>query len=322
MSFSDPRIFVTRPVPASALRALEALGHVVVSPQDAPISRVALLAGVAEANALVSMLTDRIDAEVLAAAPRLKVVANYAVGTNNLDLPALTQRGVVACNTPGVLTAATAELAMAMILDLLRGVSSGDRLMRREGFPGWGPLYRLGRGLAGKRLGLVGFGRIGQELGRLARAFGMELAYTQRRPLDPGSEARLEALYLPLEELLAVSDVVSLHCPLTPETRHLLDARRLAFIRPSAYLVNTARGEVVDEAALALALQAGRLAGAALDVYEREPAVDPRLLALDSTLLLPHLGSSTWETREAMGALVAQNLAAVLAGKPAHTPVN
>lgn len=313
---SVPRIFVTRPIPAAGLAGLQGLGSVVVSPQDAPIPRDQMLAGVAEADALVCMLTDRIDAEVLAAAPRLKVVANFAVGTNNLDLPALATRGVAVGNTPGVLAEATAELAIGMLIDVMRGISSGDRLLRREGFPGWGPLYRLGQGLAGKRLGIVGLGQIGQATARLARAFGMSIVYHQRRRADAVVEASLEARYLSLDELLAASDAVSLHCPLNEQSRGLIGAQALKGFKPGAVLINTARGEVVDEAALVQALKQGSLAAAALDVFEREPQIHPELKTLDNVLLVPHLGSATVSTRDAMAGLVVQNVAAGLAGKP------
>lgn len=318
---STPHIFVTRPIPAAGLDGLRRLGTVVVAPQDAPIGRAELLAGVAQADALVCMLTDRIDAEVLAAAPRLKVVANFAVGTNNLDLAALAARGVAVGNTPGVLAEATAELALGLLIDVWRGISSGDRLLRREGFPGWGPLYRLGTGLAGKQMGIVGLGQIGQATARLARAFGMSIAYHQRRRAAAEVEAALGARYLSLDGLLAGSDALSLHCPLNDQSRGLIGTQALARMKPGAVLINTARGEVVDEAALVLALRSGHLGGAGLDVFEREPAIHAGLLALESVVLVPHLGSATRETRDAMAALVVANILAGLAGKPLPNPV-
>ena len=310
-----PLIFVTRAIPEAGLAVLRAAGELRVGAQDGPIGRTALLKGVGDCEALVTMLTDRVDQELLVAAPRLKVVANFAAGVNNLDQDALRARGVIATNTPGVLGPATAEMAMALLLDVARGLSAGDRAVRRRDFPGWGPLYRMGRGLSGRRLGLVGFGSIGREMGRLARAFGMETVYFQRRRLPEAEESALQARWLPLEELLRTSDVVSLHCPLTPETRGLISAQALAGMKPGSLLINTARGEVVDEAALARALKDGPLAGAGLDVYEREPEVHPDLLGLENVVLAPHLGSATAEAREAMALLAAGNVVQALAGK-------
>ncbi len=316
MPASSPLIFVTRPIPADALDGLRRLGRVQVSPQDAPIPRAELLAGVAQADALVCMLTDRIDAEVLAVAPQLKVVANFAVGTNNLDLAALGARGIAVGNTPGVLAEATAELAIGLLIDVMRGISSGDRLLRREGFPGWGPLYRLGAGLQGKQLGIVGLGQIGQATARLARAFGMRIVYHQRRRAAAEVETALEASYSSLNALLSGSDAVSLHCPLNEQSRGLIGAQALARFKPGAVLINTARGEVVDEGALVQALRQGSLGGAGLDVFEREPELHAGLADLDNVVLVPHLGSATVETRAAMGRLVVANVAAGLNGAP------
>jgi glyoxylate reductase len=318
---SKPVIFVTRAIPQVGLDALAHLGDLRVASQDAPIDRAALEAGIADATALVSMLTDPIDAALLERAPHLKVVANFAAGTNNIDLEACRQRGIIVTNTPDVLAQATAELALGLILDLCRGLTVGDQVLRAGGFPGWGPLYRLGRGLQGQTLGLVGFGSIGQELAKMVQVLGVRVLYYQRHRLSPEREAALAACYCPLDELLSQSDIVSLHCPLTPETRHLLNAERLSRMKPGSILINTARGPVVDEAALVLALRQGPLAGAGLDVYEHEPQVHPGLLELSNVLLLPHLGSATVQAREAMADLVVQNVAAVLAGKVPPTTV-
>jgi glyoxylate reductase len=247
------------------------------------------------------MLTDRVDDELLdAAGPQLRVVANYAVGIDNVDLDACRRRGVVVANTPDVLTEATAELTIALVLALLRRVAEGDRWIRRGERWIWAPNLLLGRSLAGLTLGLVGYGRIAQAVERLARAHGLETMHSSRRS------------GLPLAELLATADVVSLHLPLTAETRHLIDATALERMKPTAVLVNTSRGPIVDEAALVDALRAGRLAGAALDVFEHEPEVHPGLLALENVVLVPHLGSATHETREAMGMLCVEALRAVL----------
>lgn len=266
-----------------------------------PPSREELLVRSAGCDGLMTMLTDRIDDELLdAAGPQLCVVANFAVGFDNVDVPACTRRGVVVSNTPDVLTVATAELTIALMLALLRRVAEGDRLVRRREEWIWAPNMLLGHGLASRTLGLVGFGRIGQEVARLAQAHGMEVISTSR------------AGALPLDELLRAADVVSLHVPLSDETRHLIDERALRLMKPTAVLVNTSRGPIVDEAALARALSEKRIAGAALDVFEREPEVTEELLGLENVVLTPHLGSATLGTREAMGMLCVEALRAVL----------
>jgi glyoxylate reductase len=306
-----PNVFITQAIPSKPLARLSKFAEIVISPQDGPVSREALEKGVAEARGLVSMLTDRIDAALLDKAPQLKIVANYAVGTNNIDLAACRARGIAVTNTPDVLTEATADLAMGLILDVARGITSGDKAMRRGEFKAWGPLYRLGTEVSGKTLGLVGFGRIGQALATRARAFRMRVLYTQRRVL----EGHPEASYLGLEELLRLSNFVSLHCPLTEATRHLIGARELGWFKPGAILINTARGPVVDEAALVQALREGKLAGAGLDVFEREPDFEPELATMDQVVMPPHLGSATRETRDAMAELVVDNLIAVFKGE-------
>jgi lactate dehydrogenase-like 2-hydroxyacid dehydrogenase len=256
---------------------------------------------VAGADGLVTVPTDTVDGALLdAAGPQLRIVAQHAVGFDNVDLEAATARGVVVTNTPGVLTAATAEFTLALLLALVRRVAEGDRLVRAREPWSWEPTAMLGTGLAGKTLGLVGRGRIGDEVARLAGALGMRVIHSSR------------SSGLRLEQLLDEADVVSLHVPLTDETRHLIDAAALARMRPDGVLVNTSRGPVVDEAALADALEAGSIAGAALDVYEREPAVEPRLLALPNVVLTPHVASATVEAREAMGMLCVEALRAVL----------
>lgn len=281
------------------------------------IPREELLARVAGKQALVCLLTDTIDAAVLdAAGPSLKVVANVAVGYNNVDLASCRARGVVATNTPDVLTNACADFTWALILAVTRRLGEGERVVRAGRWAGWGLDYMLGMELRGKQLGIVGMGRIGRAVAAKAPAFGMRVAYTARRPVDVA-----DAEHVPLDRLLAASDIVSLHCPMTDETRHLIDQKALLRMKRSAYLINTARGPVVDEAALAWALREGRMAGAALDVYEREPIVHPDLLPLENVLLIPHLASATTETRTAMADLAVSNALAVLAGRPALTPL-
>ena len=300
------RVFVTQAIEETAVGRLRQAGlHVTVRSGPAPISRQELLAH--GADVLVPMPTDPIDGEVLDAGP-VKLVASHAVGTDHLDLEACAARGIPVTNTPGVLTDATADLALALLLAVTRGLIPGDRLVRAGDFHGWHPLMLRGLELRGARLGIVGWGRIGQATAERAAAFGMEVVHSSRRS------------GLSLDELLGTSDVVSLHCPLTPATHHLLDAAALARMKPGAYLVNTARGPVVDEAALVDALQ-DHLGGAGLDVFEREPAVHPGLLALPNVVLLPHLGSATHRARRLMAATVADNVLAWVSGEPLKTPV-
>ena len=243
------------------------------------------------------------------------------MGYDNVDVPACARRGVVVTNTPGVLTEATADLAFALILMATRRLGEGERLIRAQTPWSWSMFFMLGTGIQGKTLGIVGLGKIGQATARRARAFGMEIAYSGRRRAAAEVEAELEARFLSLEELLGSADVVSLHCPLSAETHHLIDAAALARMKPTAFLVNTTRGPVVDEAALAAALRSGAIAGAGLDVFEREPEVHPDLLGLENVVLIPHLGSATVETRTAMGVLAARNVVAVLGGDAPLTPV-
>jgi glyoxylate reductase len=296
-----PRVFATRRFPERVRAELEGSFELDLHDSEWPPSREELLARSAGCEGLMTMLTDRIDDELLeAAGSQLRVVANYAVGYDNVDLAACTRRGVIVSNTPDVLTDAVAEHTLALILALVRRVAEGDRLVRRGEAWIWGPNMMLGHGLAGKRLGLVGHGRIAQAVERLASAFGLEVAYSTR------------GRGLPLEELFGTADIVSLHLPLSEETRHLIDARALGLMKSSAFVVNTSRGPIVDEPALANALERGEIAGAALDVFEHEPEVEQRLLALENVVLTPHLGSATQETREAMGMLCVEALRAVL----------
>ncbi|KLU09391.1 D-glycerate dehydrogenase [Kocuria sp. SM24M-10] len=316
------RVVVTGRVPDAAVEKLRAEHEVDAWPGPQSIDREELLRRVAGADAVVSLLTERVDAELLdAAGPQLKVVANVAVGYDNIDVPACSERGVVATNTPGVLTEATADIALGLVLMATRRLGEGERLIRSGQEWKWGMFFLLGSSLQGKTLGVVGMGGIGQATARRAKAFGMEIVYQSRSEIDPGVAAELGARRVELDELLAVSDVVSLHCPYGPATRHLIGAEQLAAMKDTAYLVNTARGPIVDEAALASALREGRIAGAGLDVYEHEPQVQPELLELDNVVLVPHLGSATVETRTAMAVLAADNVLAVLGGERPPTPI-
>jgi lactate dehydrogenase-like 2-hydroxyacid dehydrogenase len=316
------RIVVTRRIPGPAIELLQEAGNVWVSPHDRPLATDELHAAVAGANGVVTLLHDRVDDAFLdAAGSGLCIVANAAVGYDNVDVPACARRGVVVSNTPGVLTEATADIAFALILMATRRLGEGERLIRARTPWSWSMFFMLGSGIQGKTLGIVGLGKIGLATARRARAFGMEIAYAGRRRAPADVETEAAARFLPLKELLAQADVVSLHCPLSAETRHLIDAEALGRMKPSAFLVNTTRGPVVDEAALAGALRSGTIAGAGLDVFEREPEVHEALLDLENVVLIPHLGSATVETRTAMGVLAARNVVAVLGGGTAVTPV-
>ncbi|GER02150.1 D-glycerate dehydrogenase [Iodidimonas gelatinilytica] len=274
------------------------------------MSAAQLIEAVGEADVLVPTVTDKIDAAILAhAGPQLKLIANFGNGVDHIDLASARQRGITVTNTPGVLTEDTADMTMALILAVPRRLVEGVRLLESGEWEGWSPTGLLGRRLWGKRLGIIGMGRIGQAVARRARAFGMQIHYHNRRRLPQQVEQDLEATWWEsLDQMLARADVISIHCPHTPATFHLLSARRLKQLRPHAYVVNTARGEVVDENALLRMLEAGELAGAGLDVYEHEPAVNPKLLALNTVVALPHMGSATHEARVDMGEKVLINI--------------
>jgi glyoxylate reductase len=312
------RIVVTRTIPEPALERLREAGEVEVSDADRALEPDELHALVAGAEGVVTMLHDRVDGAFLdAAGPQLRVVANVAVGYDNIDVDAARERGVLVANTPGVLTDATADLAIALLLAVTRRLGEGERLIRSDTGWAWAIDFMLGTSLQGKTLGIVGYGAIGRATAARARAFGMAIAYHQRHEAEDAGDAT----FMALDDLLATSDAISLHCPLTPQTRHLIDGDALRRMQASAYLVNTARGPIVDEAALVDALADGVIAGAALDVFEEEPAVHPGLIGLDNVVLVPHLGSATVETRTAMADLAARNVVAVLGGEPPLTPV-
>lgn len=315
-------VLVTRKLPSSVLDKIRAVARVDVYAGDTAIPPDELRARVAGADALICLLTDTIDRSVIDAAPSLKVIANVAVGYNNIDIAHARSRGIAVTNTPDVLTESVADFTWALLLAITRRLSEGERLVRRGEWKGWALDLMLGTELRGKQLGLVGLGRIGRAVAARAPAFGMRVAYTSRREIaGAGMNSGLDAEPMSLDRLLTTSDVVSLHVPLTPETRHLIDRRALARMKRSAYLINTARGPVVDEEALAWALQQHLIAGAALDVYEHEPVIHPGLLGLENALLVPHLGSGTTETRTAMADLAVSNVLAVLDGRPPMTPV-
>ena len=317
-----PRIIVAGRIPDAGLDVLRPHGNVWGWKHDEPIGIDELYDRINGADAVLTLLTTKVDRSFLdAAGSQLKVVSNVAVGYNNIDVAECRQRGVIATNTPGVLTDATADIAMALILMVTRRLGEGERVIRSKQPWQWGMFMLLGTGLQGRRLGIVGMGAIGQALARRARAFGMTIAYTNRSAVTPEIEAELGAERLDFDELLATSDIVTVNCPYSSETHHLIGAEQFELMRSTAFLVNTARGPIVDEAALVEALRSGAIAGAGLDVYEHEPMLEPGLNELDNAVLIPHLGSATVETRAAMATLAARNTVAVLSGQPALTPV-
>ncbi len=321
---NHPKIVVTGRIPDAGLELLRSIdgSDVWAWLGDDVVPIDVRNAQLADADAAVTLLTDRVDAEFLDAAPQLRVVANVAVGYNNIDVVACHERGIIVTNTPDVLTDATADLAMGLVLMSTRRLGEGERLIRSGTGWQWGMFMMLGTGLQGRTLGIVGMGGIGRALAQRAKAFGMEIVYHNRSAADPATEARLGARLVDLDELLATSDVVSLNCPYSDATHHLIDAAALRTMRSTAHLVNTARGPIVDESALVAALQGGQIAGAALDVFENEPTVHPGLLDLDNVVLVPHLGSATVETRTAMATTAAANVVAVLAGQAPINPVD
>ncbi|MDB5079308.1 MAG: D-glycerate dehydrogenase [Chloroflexi bacterium] len=318
------KAFVSRAIPPAGLKVLEESTDldITYNTLDEGFSKSELIARTRDADGLLCLLTDTIDAEVLDQCPNLKVISNMAVGYNNIDVVEATKRGIVVTNTPGVLTEATADFTWALLLAAARRVGEGERLVRSHNWHGWGPLQLLGGAVNGKTLGLIGMGRIGQAVARRAAGFNMDIIYYNRSALEPALENELKLRRVELDELLVTSDYVSLHAPYTNQTHHIINAESLGRMKPTAYLINTSRGPLVDEAALVAALQAGQIAGAGLDVFEKEPELYPGLTELDNVVLAPHLGSATHETRGEMSRLAATNLVAVLRGQRPANPVN
>jgi glyoxylate reductase len=319
MPSKRPRVIVTRRLPDVIETRMMELFNCRLNEDDAPMSQAALVQAMQEAEVLVPTVTDRIDAAALSqAGPNLKLIASFGTGVDHIDLKTARQRGITVTNTPGVLTEDTADMTMAMLLALPRRLSEGERLVRAGQWQGWGPTSMLGHRIWGKRLGIIGMGRIGQAVARRAKGFGLSVHYHNRRRVHADIESELEATYWEsLDQMLSRMDIVSIHCPHTPATYHLLSARRLKLLPAHAYIVNTSRGEVIDENALTRELDAGEIAGAALDVFEHEPAVNPKLLKMDNVVLLPHMGSATIEGRIAMGEKVIINIKTFADG---HTP--
>ena len=316
---NKPLVIVTRRLPDAIETRMMELFNCRLNLEDRPMSQAELIAAVKEADVLVPTVTDRIDAGVLShAGPKLRLIASFGTGVDHIDLKTARQRGITVTNTPGVLTEDTADMTMALILAVSRRLSEGERLVRAGKWTGWSPTSMLGHRIWGKRLGIIGMGRIGQAVARRARGFGLSIHYHNRRRVHEAVEHELEATYWEsLDQMLARMDIISVNCPHTPATYHLLSARRLKLLRPDATIVNTSRGEVIDENALARLLAAGDLAGAGLDVFEHEPAINPKLLKLQNVVLLPHMGSATIEGRMAMGEKVLINIKTFVDG---HAP--
>ena len=314
-----PRVVVTRKLPDAIETRMMELFDVHLNLDDRPLTRTALIDALQGADVLVPTVTDHIDREILSQAGEgLKLIANYGTGVDHIDLAIARERAITVTNTPDVLTEDTADMTMALILAVPRRLSEGERVLRAGHWTGWSPTWMLGHRIHGKRLGIIGMGRIGTAVARRARGFGLSVHYHNRQPVHPDTEAELEATYWEsLDQMLARMDIISVNCPHTPGTYHLLSARRLELLQPHAYIVNTARGEVIDENALVRLLQAGDIGGAGLDVYEDEPAVNPKLLELDNVVLLPHMGSATIEGRMDMGEKVLINIKTFTDG---HTP--
>ncbi|MEH6677243.1 2-hydroxyacid dehydrogenase [Phenylobacterium sp.] len=305
-----PKVIVTRKLPDQVETRMRELFDAELNLSDEPLSRDALVDAVKRADVLAPTITDRIDADLIAqAGPQLKLIASFGAGVDHIDVPAAAARNISVTNTPGVLTEDTADMTLALIMVVARRIVEGANVVQAGGFTGWSPTWMLGRRVTGKRLGIVGMGRIGQAVARRAKAFGLQIHYHNRKPVSPRIEEELGATYWDsLDQMMARMDLVSIHCPHTPATFHLLSARRLKLLQPHAILINTARGEIVDEDALIDILAKGEIAGAGLDVFEHEPAVNPKLLKLPNVVLLPHMSSATVESRVDMGEKVIINI--------------
>jgi len=317
-----PKVYLTRLLPPAVMARLEEETQLTWHRDDHVATKAVIIAGAKDCDALLCNITDPVDAEILAACPCLKVVANFGVGFNNIDVAAATVRKIPVTNTPGVLTDPTADIAFALLLAAARRIGEGERLVRAQQWTGWNPMQLLGADVSGATLGLMGFGRIGKAMAKRARAFDMRLLYWNRTRLSPEEEQACGATYMSKEDLLKQSDYVSLHVAYTPETHHLLGAAQFAMMKPTAFVINTARGPVIDEAALVQALQSKTIAGAGLDVFEREPELHSGLYECENAILAPHLGSATIGTRTKMGMIALENLLAACSGQRPPNCVN
>jgi len=316
-------VFVTRDIPEDGLDLLraEGCGVTVRSSQEIPTTD-EIIEGIRDREALLCLLTDPVDSDVIGAGRNLKIIANYAVGYNNIDVSAATERGIIVTNTPGVLTDTTAEMAWALLMSVARRIVEADRYSRSGAFKRWESNLLLGSDVHGKTLGIIGLGRIGRAFAKRSLGFDMRVIYHNRKRVDPDVEEELGAEYVDLDTLLEESDFISIHAPLTSETRHMIGARELGLMKGTAYLINTSRGPVIDEEALADALSSGKIAGAGLDVYEEEPVINPKLLELDNVVLTPHIGSGSVETRTKMSVMAAENIIAAMRGERPPNIIN
>ncbi|MGH6967341.1 MAG: 2-hydroxyacid dehydrogenase [Phenylobacterium sp.] len=310
MAARKPKVIVTRKLPDPVETRMRELFDTELNLTDEPLTKAQLAEAVGRCDVLVPTITDKIDAKLLEkAGPKLKVIANFGAGVDHIDVAAAIAKGIAVTNTPGVLTDDTADLTMALIMAVARRIVEGANVAQQGNYHGWAPTWMMGRRITGKRLGIIGMGRIGQAVARRAKAFGLQIHYHNRKPVSPRIAEELEATYWEsLDQMLARMDIISVHSPHTPATYHLLSARRLKLMPPHAILINTARGEIIDEAALATLLHEGAIAGAGLDVFEFEPQINPKLLGLPNAVLLPHLGSATFEGRIDMGEKVIINI--------------
>jgi len=309
------RVYITRRLPETGVSLLKEKYQVEIFSENRPIDRDLLLRKIRDCDALVSLLSDKIDDGVLGSSNNLKIVANYAVGYDNIDIDSARKRKIMVTNTPGVLTNATSEIAFSLLIVLTRRIIEADRFTREGKFTGWDPMSFLGDELKGKTLGIIGLGRIGQDMSAKCKAFGMKIIYHNRKPVDQETETRLSATYTSLDYLLQASDVISIHTPLTDKTYHLMEKEAFRLMKTGGYLINASRGEVIDEKALVNALRTGEIKGAGLDVYEFEPEITRELLGMNNVVLLPHIGSATRETRNRMSEMVARNVVAALEGE-------
>jgi glyoxylate reductase len=320
---TKPRIFVTRRIPQEGLEILKRCCQVEVSDYDGVIPRSLLLEKVKDTDGLLVLLTDMIDKKVIVAAgKKLRVISNYAVGYNNIDVVEATKRGIMVTNTPGVLTETTADLAWALLMCIGRRIVEGDKLVRAGKFRGWEPMLLLGTDIHESTLGLIGFGRIGQAMARRAKGFNLKVIYYDREPVPPIIEKELGASYVSFDELLRKSDFISVHVPLTEETFHLIGQEEFSMMKKESYLINTARGPIIDEKALVKALKGGVIRGAALDVFENEPAIEQELMNLNNVVIVPHIGSASYRTRTKMAIMAAKNLISALKGERPEFLVN
>lgn len=316
------KVYVTRQIPEPGLELITKDCEMEINTEDRVLTREEIIRNVKGKDGLLCLLTDDIDEQIMDAEPNLKIISNYAVGYNNIDVEAATKRGIIVTNTPGVLTDTTADLAWALLMSVARRIVEGDKFTRSRKFKGWGPMLLLGTDVYGKTLGIIGLGRIGRAMAKRARGFDMEVIYYDLYRADESTERKLNVRYVPFEELLKQADFVSIHVPLSKETHHLFGKKEFEMMKKSAYLINSARGPIVDEKALVEALVNKEIAGAGLDVYENEPMVEEKLLELDNVVLIPHLGSATLETRTKMALMAAENLLAGLKGEKPPNIVN